>query len=140
MWACVGTLASSIVSLLLFFSHDFTASPVSLENLGGRALPRPNPYVNLEHALAETKYQFPPIYNFPEVVLQVRTADSARNMYEDDRGWFTRDGSVYPDDRHIIVNSFVSAHLFFWFTRLIECRTPPSHNFASGTLLWNAVF
>ncbi|EMD39079.1 hypothetical protein CERSUDRAFT_47452 [Gelatoporia subvermispora B] len=51
--------------------------------------------------------------NFPPVVLQVRTSDSSRKMYEDERSWYLYQGSVYPDDRHVVVSHEVSTIVQF---------------------------
>ena len=51
--------------------------------------------------------KFNPIDSFAYVVLQLRNDDPERRMYEDDRMYYSREGAIYPDDRHFVVNKEV---------------------------------
>jgi hypothetical protein len=105
--ACITTIISSTVSVILYVGYNPFPELLSL-SLPQGPLPRPNPYVRLQDALTETTHEFPPIHNFPEVVMQMRSSDESRRLWEDDRERSTPIGSIYPDDRHIVVTANVS--------------------------------
>ncbi|KAL6299315.1 hypothetical protein BKA93DRAFT_829974 [Sparassis latifolia] len=88
-------------------------APQHLSSSRGQALRRPNPYVNLDKVLQNVTYTFPPIVNFPPLVLQISTSDRHRTMREDSRQWHSRLGTVYPHDRHITVSHETSTILQF---------------------------
>lgn len=111
-WAIVGTLCSSALSFLIFLSEAprFTRETTAPR---GPVLRRPNPYMNLEKVLQTSNRTFPPITNLPRLVFQLNPADPQRTMTEDDRGWISSIGAVYPDDRHIVVSPKNSTILHF---------------------------
>jgi hypothetical protein len=95
----------AILSTLLSFSIYLTgANP--LDNVV-TSLKRPNPYPNLQFPLSSnaSTTPFPPIYSLSQVLMQLRNDDGSRTMYEDaSRQRSTMEGTVFPDDRHFIVN------------------------------------
>ncbi|KAH0584430.1 hypothetical protein H2248_009971 [Termitomyces sp. 'cryptogamus'] len=111
-WACIGAICSSALSVIIFASQVFVTSHVKVP-LHESVLHRPSHYMNLENILRNTNHSFPPITNFPQVVLQISNNDSLRRMAEDDRGHPTSIGAVYPDDRHVLVTSQTSTILHF---------------------------
>ncbi|KZT07895.1 uncharacterized protein LAESUDRAFT_724363 [Laetiporus sulphureus 93-53] len=113
-WACIGAICSSILSIIVFAGGLFlpTSAPPQPPYYG-KALRRPNPYVNLDKVLRNGNYTFPPIMNFPPMVLQINTSDPQRKMREDDRQWRSSYGTVYPDDRHIVISSETSTIVQF---------------------------
>jgi hypothetical protein len=108
-WAIIGTLCSSALSFLVFASRvSFLPRSIGMPVLlQGPVLRRPSHYMNLEKVLRTSNRTFPPITNFPRVVFQIDPADSQRRMTEDDQGWISNIGAVYPDDRHITISSKV---------------------------------
>ncbi|CAL1697309.1 unnamed protein product [Somion occarium] len=112
--ACIAALLSSVLSVLLFardMSLDLLITPTRSPN--GRSLRRPSQYMNLDRVLENSTYDFPPITNFPPVTFQVKVNDPLRTMWEDERGWYSKHGTVYPDDRRIVVNAETSTVLQF---------------------------
>ena len=112
MFACIGTICSSFLSILLFSTRVSqqleVASPFA--QYEGQALHRPNAYANLEAAFRAGNHfpdDYAPFTNFPDAVFQFKTSHRSRRMWEDDRAHMTAAGSVYPDDRHIRVNQTV---------------------------------
>ena len=113
LWACIGALISTALSIILFARDVYLGSNrVPLQSTNGRALRRPSQYMNLDKVLANSTYTFPPITNFPPVTFQMKVGDSRRRMREDERGRPTKLGAVYPDDRHILINSEVTNHSY----------------------------
>ena len=110
----MGTILSSLISvsmLILNTTNKWSSSSIAAHD--GLALPRPNPYVNLEQALKVGDHNFPPISNFPEVILQTDPLDPSRRMTEDERGRHTHVGFVYPDDRHFLATSQVGRNVLY---------------------------
>lgn len=71
---------------------------------------RPNSYMNFGSVHEDGEDQGArSILTNSQLVLQIDNRDPMRKMREDHRGHWTEQGSVYPEDRHFIVNSFVSS-------------------------------
>ncbi len=115
-WAAIGVGCSTAFSAVLFLITVFNPPDVAVapSRITTGVPHRPNPYVYLDRILANTTQEFPPITNFPPVALQFDNADPERRMREDERGRPTEFGTVYPDDRHILVTDKVR----------LPCRSP----------------
>ncbi|KIK54827.1 hypothetical protein GYMLUDRAFT_147472, partial [Collybiopsis luxurians FD-317 M1] len=81
---------------------------------------RPSTYINLEKLYSQhrnvdqgAKAPLPPFENFAHVVLQVNTNDRQRTLHEDYRHYYSPEGFVYPDDRHIVASPQKSTILQF---------------------------
>ncbi|KAH9902686.1 hypothetical protein C8Q73DRAFT_785335 [Cubamyces lactineus] len=104
-WSTIGVALTTTVSLLLsIFALARSHSAPSMAQLSRR----PNPYVYLDTVLINTTRPIPSINNFPQVVLQLLNTDHSRRMHESDRERATPFGTVYPDDRRILVTDKVS--------------------------------
>ncbi|CCL98325.1 uncharacterized protein FIBRA_00319 [Fibroporia radiculosa] len=113
-WACVGAICSSALSFIVFLGGwQLSSTSISGQPSYRQALRRPNPYVNLDKILQNGNYTFPPIINFPPLALQISTSDYQRKMSEDHRQWRSSQGTVYPDDRHVIVSPDTSTIIQF---------------------------
>ncbi|KAF9038918.1 hypothetical protein BDZ89DRAFT_1061021 [Hymenopellis radicata] len=112
-WACIGTVISSILSIGVFY-FDHLESPVSRAASSRAPLRRPSTYINLNSvAISGDRPPLSPIYNSPDVILQFRTSDPSRSLFEDPR-WYPSDvGAIYPDDRHFLVSSETSTVVQF---------------------------
>lgn len=65
-------------------------------------------YMNLDKVHRKNgSEKFNPIDSFAYVVLQLKNDDSQRKVYEDDRMYYSREGAIYPDDRHFLVTKEV---------------------------------
>lgn len=56
----------------------------------------------------------PSVINFPQIVLHVVANDPLRTLKEDERGYYSKEGGIYPDDRHFLVTPeviYASLHL-----------------------------
>ncbi|KXN85056.1 hypothetical protein AN958_11729 [Leucoagaricus sp. SymC.cos] len=106
------TLCSTGLSIFLYVK---TSAIIDFTEIRTSPIPatfrRPNPYINLDRITHVS--DFPPITNFPEVVLQMLLNDSRRPMKEDHRMQRTKVGTIYPDDRHIVVTREISTVLQF---------------------------
>ncbi|GJE88767.1 hypothetical protein PsYK624_048520 [Phanerochaete sordida] len=119
-FACVGTICTSLLSIVLFSIGISQQPPVAspFAQYEGQALRRPNAYANLEAAFGAGDLfadDYAPFTNFPDAVFQFKASDRSRRMWEDDRAHMTPAGSVYPDDRHIVANQTVSTLVQFRF-------------------------
>ncbi|EEB87723.1 hypothetical protein MPER_14831, partial [Moniliophthora perniciosa FA553] len=74
---------------------------------------RASTYLNLHKINFTGSPAFSPITSFAHVVLQVDLRDPQRILSEDERGYYSREGAIYPDDRHIKVSSKVSTVIQF---------------------------
>ncbi|TFK40270.1 hypothetical protein BDQ12DRAFT_734275 [Crucibulum laeve] len=103
LWACILAICSSIMSVAVLLKEPYSNRSQASSNA---PLRRPNQYVNLDRVFKNGSHTtpFPPIMHFPSVVLQIQTKDSKRRIHEEERGWRSVLGTVYPDDRHIIVS------------------------------------
>lgn len=115
IWACIGAICSSVLSFVIFaYGQVLQVEPtLQVQYPYGKALRRPNPYVNLDKVLQNSNATFPPITNFPPIVLQIDAADTLRRTREDHRQWRSHLGTVYPDDRRIIVSAETSTIVQF---------------------------
>jgi len=64
-------------------------------------------YLNLDKVHRNASEKFTPIDSFAYVVLQLKNDDPRRRLYEDDRMYYSREGAIYPDDRHFLVTTEV---------------------------------
>lgn len=64
-------------------------------------------YLNLDKVHRNASEKFTPIDSFAYVVLQLKNDDPRRRLYEDDRMYYSREGAIYPDDRHFLVTKEV---------------------------------
>jgi len=64
-------------------------------------------YLNLDKVHRNGSENFNPIDSFAYVVLQHKNDDPQHKMYEDDRMYYSREGAIYPDDRHFLVTKEV---------------------------------
>ncbi|TBU51886.1 hypothetical protein BD310DRAFT_890241 [Dichomitus squalens] len=108
-WATVciafSTLLSFTITLVDFGLLATSGSPPRTSTIRTVGRRRPNQYMNLDRILAGTNLTiFNPIFNFPSVTLQILNSDSHRRMHEDGKGRPTKFGTVYPDDRHVLVS------------------------------------
>ena len=109
LWAAIGVACSTAISVVLFLFTVLSPPEVAIASSRmSMSVPRrPNPYLYLDKILATTTQTFPPITNFPPVVLQFDNANPKRPMREEERGRLTEFGTVYPDDRHILITNKV---------------------------------
>ena len=109
MWAAIGVALSTTFSAILFFVATFSLyNEANLTHMTKGVPRRPNPYMYLDKILTNATREFEPIMNFPPVVLQLDEADPSSRMREEDRGRPTVFGTVYPDDRHVVVSDKVT--------------------------------
>ncbi|KAI0815994.1 hypothetical protein BC628DRAFT_1334874, partial [Trametes gibbosa] len=107
VWSTAGVALTTILSILLFFNALWNRDPSS-EKAASLAV-RPNPYLYLDKVLHKTTQTFPPVVNFPQVVLHFSAEDPQRRTWpESHRSRPTVFGTVYPDDRRILVSKSVS--------------------------------
>lgn len=128
---------TTLLSLLLFFSALF-ATQVDRPQVDAPPV-RPNPYVYLDKILRNTTRTFPPIVNFPQVVLQIDDADSSRSTREFERGRATAFGTIYPDDRRILIFDTASTYVCSGRNRGLPLPLPRSLRWFSSatlTMLW----
>lgn len=64
-------------------------------------------YMNLDDVHRNASEKLTPIDSFAYVVLQLKNDDPQHKMYEDDRIYYSREGAIYPDDRHFLVTGEV---------------------------------
>ncbi|KAJ3753848.1 hypothetical protein EV360DRAFT_29548, partial [Lentinula raphanica] len=74
---------------------------------------RASTYINLHNINYTGRPKFAPIISSAHVVLQIDLHDSHRTMHEDDRGYYSQEGAIYPDDRHISISPLVSTLIQF---------------------------
>ncbi|KAI0318248.1 hypothetical protein OF83DRAFT_1242529 [Amylostereum chailletii] len=124
-WACIGAICSSALSVVLFASTTlFPPKPSAIP------LRRPSQYIHMQSILQSSNFTYPPITNFPPIVMQIDTADKQRAMHQDERGWYPSPGSIYPDDRHIVISREHSSvaqfrHLDFGMERCVLTASLP---------------
>ncbi|OSC96433.1 hypothetical protein PYCCODRAFT_1379207 [Trametes coccinea BRFM310] len=114
VWCAIAVACSTALSLLLTLTASFTGHGESLHPLATSVGPlRPNPYWFLDKILVNSTRTFPPIVNFPQVVLQLDAGDPSCCVHEDERQKATHFGVVYPDDRHILMTESTSTLVQF---------------------------
>jgi hypothetical protein len=105
LYACICAISTSVLSIVLTFRNSLSlAAPIVPV---WKPLRHLTPYVNLDRIHVDVSAAYPPILNFPPVVMQIQTADASRAMLEDDRQHDTVYGVIYPDDRHVVVSERV---------------------------------
>ncbi|KAI0309237.1 hypothetical protein OF83DRAFT_1023730, partial [Amylostereum chailletii] len=100
----------SVLSVVTFASATLSTSPPLAPT---RPMRRPSMYMNFDRIPTNLSTVYPPITNFPPVVLQLQTSDPSRSMREDTRAHNTPHGYVFPDDRHIVVSTEASTVVQF---------------------------
>ena len=131
IWACIGCICSSTLSLLVCLYNPAQAPRVSAP------LRRPNPYPNLDSVFRNATYDpFPPIVSLSQLLLQVHTSDPERKLHEKTREHYTTLGVVYPDDRHFIVTPNVCPP-FLLLQALLQRTTDYDHCSISHPRLWD---
>ena len=132
IWACIGCICSSTLSLLVYLSNPSQDPRVS------SPLRRPNPYPNLDSVFRNAAHDpFPPIVSLSQLLLQVYTSDSQRVLHEETREHYTTLGVVYPDDRHFIVTPNVRPRCLL-LQALLQLRTTDyDYCSISHPRLWN---
>jgi len=80
--------------------------PVQSHSCSGNILlPEPDPYLNIR---LEANSEGSSVLGFPQLMLQLDSFSPGKSMKEDSsRIYFSHAGTVFPDDRHFIVNSSV---------------------------------
>lgn len=91
----------------LFFMGSFPAHPTPRSYRTVDPPRRISTYLNLNKVQRNASEKFNPIDSFAYVVLQLKNDDPQRKMYEDDRIYYSREGAIYPDDRHLLVTKEV---------------------------------
>ncbi|KAG7097814.1 hypothetical protein E1B28_005133 [Marasmius oreades] len=109
--ACIGGILSSTVSVILLLSGiGGTAQQSMSASLPTR---RASTYLGLDKVDFTGSPTFPPISSFAHVVLQADLQSPQRAMSEDDRSYYSPEGVIYPDDRHILATPNVSTVVQF---------------------------
>ena len=107
-WACIGAICSSLISTSLFIMGSFPTHPTPEVYRTADPPRRISTYMNLDKVHRKNASdKFNPIDSFAYVVLQLKNDDSERKVYEDDRMYYSREGAIYPDDRHFLVTKEV---------------------------------
>ncbi|KAH9847673.1 hypothetical protein C2E23DRAFT_889780 [Lenzites betulinus] len=110
LWSTAGVTLTTILSIILFFNALWNSHDEQVASL----VVRPNPYFYLDNILRNTTQVFPPVVNFPQVVLHFSAEDPERSMQlEAHRSGPTVFGTVFPDDRQIRVSASVSTLVQF---------------------------
>jgi len=112
-WACIGAICSSVLSLGLFINGSFPTHPASQAYRTTDPPRRISTYMNLDKVQRNASEKFNPIDSFAYVVLQLKSDDPQRKTYEDDRMYYSREGAIYPDDRHFLVTKETSTIMQF---------------------------
>jgi len=109
-WAIVASVVSFGSSLVLFVA-EFDQGYYARQPTPVYPFHRPNPYVNLDNVAGANAHDY--LDTFSQVVLQIHNSDPTRKMTEDHRTHWTEEGTVYPEDRHIVVVSLTSSIVQF---------------------------
>lgn len=113
-WACLGAICSSLLSMSLFIMGSFPTRPTARAHRTADRPRRISTYMNLDKVHRKNASEkFNPIDSFAYVVLQLKNDDPERKVYEDDRMYYSREGAIYPDDRHFLVNEETSTIMQF---------------------------
>ncbi len=138
VWACIATLFSSLLTFSMAVLNMRKDNCDSGEQFSGQNPPNrhPNQYINFDSVFRDRPVKEisheRTIVNFPDVVALVNETDATRHVYEDtSRQWRATLGTVFPDDRHIIVSAEVR-YLQAIHRRALTAisRYPPSCNFS----------
>ncbi|KAK0235553.1 hypothetical protein EDD85DRAFT_78212 [Armillaria nabsnona] len=143
VWACTATLLSSLLTFSMAVLNMRKDNCDSGEQFSGQNPPNrhPNQYINFDSVFRDRPVKEisheRTIVNFPDVVALVYETDATRHVYEDtSRQWRATLGTVFPDDRHIIVSAAVSTVVQFFHLdygmencSLMLSVPPPSHGF-----------
>ena len=111
-WTAYGIIIAtgilSLISLLLPSTYLFEIYPTF------QPARRPlSQYINLKESYHELAQTTDPIFSYAQIVLQFDSSDPKKRLREDSsRQVWTPEGTVYPDDRHLIVSTNVSYHPF----------------------------
>ena len=122
---------------------SFPARPTPKSHRTADPPRRISSYMNLDKVHRKnTSEKFNPINSFAYVVLQLKNDDPKRKMYEDDRLYYSREGAIYPDDRHFLVTREVcpvqaSSRSAHHSQLLCRSRHPRSCNSEIWTTRWN---
>ncbi|KAF8912532.1 hypothetical protein CPB85DRAFT_1301370 [Mucidula mucida] len=89
-WACISTLFSIGA---IFYDHLKSSNTRALSIR--TPLRRPSAYINLDPvALGENRPPLAPFYYFPDVIVQYRTSDPSRILFEDSRWYPSNVGAI----------------------------------------------
>ncbi len=112
MWSSFGTLCSSLITLLMvaLSTVNYTSSTYNSAIIQAG---QPSQYIHLDSVFRNNHDRnashHTPIMNFPDIAAQIEAHSSGRLVQEDtSRQWRTNLGTVFPDDRHVIISSKVS--------------------------------
>lgn len=109
---CTATaFCSAILAVILYTRSAPLAPPTIKHGNTPNGFRRPSQYINLDRI--KHVHSFPPITNFPDIVLQVDLIDTKRVMREDHRTLHTDTGTIYTDDRHVLITREVSTVIQF---------------------------
>ncbi|KAK0185497.1 hypothetical protein F5146DRAFT_1143965 [Armillaria mellea] len=118
MWSSVGTLCSSLITLLMVALSTVNYTSSTYNPVISRA-GQPSQYIHLDSVFQNSHDRnashHTPIMNFPDIVAQIEAHSPSRLVQEDtSRQWRTNLGTVFPDDRHLIISSETSTVLQFF--------------------------
>ncbi|KAK0460183.1 uncharacterized protein EV420DRAFT_254861 [Desarmillaria tabescens] len=148
MWTSIGTLFSSLITLLMValnivnFTSSMHGSPIVQAG-------QPSQYIHLDSVFRNNHDRntshHTSIVNFPDIVAQIEARSLDRLVQEDtSRQWRTPLGTVFPEDRHVIVSSEASTVLQFFhldygmeYCSLALSIPPPSDGFDPEAKLEN---
>jgi hypothetical protein len=128
-WLSILTLVTTTISCGLLLTTSLRPAPAAVA--APRVLRRPSPYVNpelLRAAARKHNATFAPIINDAPSAFQMRAGDRRRALVEDaGRQWTSNIGSIWPEDRHVVVSSNVSRIVFprraSWCSRICTPQT-----------------
>ena len=127
----------------LFIMGSFPTRPTARAHRTADRPRRISTYMNLDKVHRKNASEkFNPIDSFAYVVLQLKNDDPERKVYEDDRMYYSREGAIYPDDRHFLVNGEVCPAQLL--PHSAHCspglgRHPRLCNSGTWTIRWNDV-
>ncbi|KAK0222289.1 hypothetical protein IW262DRAFT_1435232 [Armillaria fumosa] len=118
MWLSVGTLGSSLITLLLVALSTVKYTSIT-HNSAIIQAGQPGQYIHLDSVFRNNHDRNAshrtPIVNFPDIVAQIEVQSPHRLVHGDtSRQWRAKLGTVFPDDRHLIISSKTSTVLQFF--------------------------
>ena len=142
--ACISAICSSVLSMGLFINGAFPALSTPKSHRTTDPPRRISTYLNLDKVHRNASEKFTPIDSFAYVVLQLQNDDPRRKLYEDDRMYYSREGAIYPDDRHFLVTKevgltvqrrvgWLTAHNHFILADIYD-HAIPQHGPPDGTV------